>query len=172
MKSALRLSVSRSRISDFSSFAPTGDQTCHIPGRKNLTAGSIIFLFTGLESTGAMPKFYVQSGSFRGIVERENADLAALWAVETVMRSPKPNSRERMLSDQRSSQTSDELRSDSESYAESRIGLFRLADAIGVSECGFNRKSRQRIPTSDAMLLWMLRRRTNEQKVTGETSAP
>lgn len=119
-----------------------------------------------------MPKFYVQSGSFRGIVERENADLAALWAVETVMRNPKSKSRERILSDQTSSQTSDELRSDSESHAESRIGLFRLADAIGVSERGFNRKSRQRIPTSDAMLLWILRRRPNEQTVTGETSAP
>ena len=33
-----------------------------------------------------MPKYYVQSGSFRGVVARENALSAARWAVECVMK--------------------------------------------------------------------------------------
>lgn len=133
------------------------------------SAGSISFLFTGLESNGAMPKFYVQSGSFRGIVERENADLAARWAVETVMRSPSrciPAS----CSCNRSL-TADNLPTNTASMDENRVGLFRLANAIGVSERGFDRKNRRRIPTSDAVLLWMLHRRAAEQRVSGETPA-
>jgi hypothetical protein len=78
-----------------------------------------------------MPKYYVQSGSFRGIVVREDAQSAALWAVESVMREP--NSESEQLSE----------------------GLFRLADAIGVSQRGFDRKDRRKIRTSQAVLLWM-----------------
>ncbi len=52
-----------------------------------------------------------------------------------------------------------------------RVGLFRLANAIGISERGFNRKNRLRIPTSDAVLLWMLHRRSAEQRVSGEAPA-
>lgn len=140
------------------------------------SAGSISFLFTGLESTGAMPKFYVQSGSFRGIVERENADLAARWAVETVMRSPstcipETCSCNRSLSSTCTLKNADNLPSNTASMDDNRVGLFRLANAIGVSERGFNRKNRRRIPTSDAVLLWMLHRRSAEQRVSGEAPA-
>ncbi len=81
-----------------------------------------------------MPKYYVQSGSFRGIVVREDAQAAALWAVESVMREPNGGS---------------------EQLTE---GLFLLADAIGVSQRGFDRKDRKKIRTSQAVLQWMLGR--------------
>jgi hypothetical protein len=37
-------------------------------------------------------------------------------------------------------------------------GLFLLADAIGVSQRGFDRKDRKKIRTSQAVLQWMLGR--------------
>jgi len=118
-----------------------------------------------------MPKFYVQSGSFRGIVERENADLAARWAVEVVMRSPSTSRCERSLTRNCTLRTEDGLQPNTDSFADNRIGLFRLANAIGVSERGFHHKSRRRIPTSDAVLLWMLHRRSSERRISGETPA-
>jgi len=116
-----------------------------------------------------MPKFYVQSGSFRGIVERENADLAARWAVETVMRSPSTCLRK--LSSTCTLNSAINQPSNTASVDDKRVGLFRLANAIGISERGFNRKNRLRIPTSDAVLLWMLHRRSAEQRVSGEAPA-
>jgi len=82
-----------------------------------------------------MPKYYVQSGSFRGVVVRRNAKEAARWAVEFVMKEPKKAEQHNPASD---------------------IGLFRLGNSIGVSERGFSRKDRQRVPTSQAVLEWMI----------------
>ncbi|MFM8573812.1 MAG: hypothetical protein ACKOAU_19610 [Pirellula sp.] len=81
-----------------------------------------------------MPKFYVQSGSFRGVVVRENAQCAARWAVEFVMNQSKSMD-------------------DEEPQAE--VGLFRLSNTIGISQRGFDRKDRVRIATSNAVLDWM-----------------
>jgi hypothetical protein len=87
-----------------------------------------------------MPKYYVQSGSFRGVVVRESQQAAAQWAVEFVMKQ------------------SDANRSDSSSIEDSHsdIGLFRLGKTIGVSQRGFSRKDRTRIATSAAVLDWMI----------------
>lgn len=82
-----------------------------------------------------MPKYYVQSGSFRGVVVRRNAKEAARWAVEFVMKEPRVAEHQNPASD---------------------IGLFRLGNSIGVSERGFSRKDRQRVPTSQAVLEWMI----------------
>lgn len=92
-----------------------------------------------------MPKYYVQSGSFRGIVVRENQQAAARWAVEFVMNQ------------------SDSHRSDSSCIEDSQteIGLFRLGKTIGVSQRGFSRKDRTRIATSAAVLDWMIDQHAN-----------
>lgn len=82
-----------------------------------------------------MPKYYVQSGSFRGVVIRRNAKEAARWAVEFVMNEPQVTGHHKPASD---------------------VGLFRLGNFIGVCERGFSRKDRERLPTSQAVLEWMI----------------
>jgi hypothetical protein len=77
-----------------------------------------------------MAKYYVESGSFRGIVASKNAETAAVWAIQRVM----------------APQSSLDNREDE--------GLFRLQDEIGVSERGFGRRDATRILTRDAFLHW------------------
>jgi hypothetical protein len=87
-----------------------------------------------------MAKFYVQSGSFRGIVDSYDAECAAVWAIHRVMAcdSPSPRSRDTQLNPE-----------------SSEIGLFRLGDEIGISERGFGRRDRDRVATSHAFLKWV-----------------
>lgn len=87
-----------------------------------------------------MPKYYVQSRSFRGVVVRENQQAAAQWAVEFVMKQSDANSSD-------SSGTED---------SHTDIGLFRLGKTIGVGQRGFSRKDRTGIATSAAVLDWMI----------------
>lgn len=89
-----------------------------------------------------MPKYYVQSGSFRGIVARQNAQAAARWAVESVMKQAKA------------------IDLDSN---DAQIGLFRLGKYIGVSQRGIDRKQRQKVATSDAVRDWMIAQQASEQ---------
>lgn len=89
-----------------------------------------------------MPKYYVQSGSFRGIVVRQNAQAAASWAVESVMKQAKA------------------IDLDSN---DAQIGLFRLGKTIGVSQRGFDRKQRQKVATCDAVRDWMIAQQASEQ---------
>lgn len=77
-----------------------------------------------------MAKFYVESGSFRGIVDSENAATAAVWVIHRVMQPPRIQG------------SSDDQ------------GLFRLRDDIGVSEKGFGRRDAKRITTRDAFQQW------------------
>lgn len=100
-----------------------------------------VWMFTEFESNLRMPKYYVQSGSFRGIVARDNAQAAARWAVETVMKQCDlcdPN----------------DMKKD--------VGLFRLGKSIVVSERGFSRGDRVCVPTSEAVLEWMIAGHSNE----------
>jgi hypothetical protein len=89
-----------------------------------------------------MPKYYVQSGSFRGVVIRRNAKEAARWAVKFVMNEPQVFGHPEPAID---------------------VGLFRLGNFIGVSERGFSRKDRERVPTSQAVLEWMIASRADAQ---------
>jgi hypothetical protein len=77
-----------------------------------------------------MAKFYVESGSFRGIVDSDNAETAAVWVIHRVMQPSK---------------------SQSQNHAD---GLFRLQDDIKVNEKGFGRAEAKRIETRDAFLNW------------------
>ncbi|MBM3964898.1 MAG: hypothetical protein FJ308_07480 [Planctomycetes bacterium] len=156
-----------------------------------------------------MAKFYVQSGSFRGIVDSYDEESAAVWAIHRVMgyrgadsrdidrsgvdrsgvdrsgvdrsgvdRSALGQSASKLLSseqtrsasrpsdantpetatpfdplidsvDDGNSQIENELREQAD------VGLFRLGDSIGMSERGFHRKDRTKIPTKEAFLKWI-----------------
>ncbi len=86
-----------------------------------------------------MAKFYVESGSFRGIVDSDNAETAAVWVIHRVMQPP---------------------RSQEQSDAD---GLFRLQDDIRVSERGFGRSKAKRIETRDAFSNWVRTKISNGQ---------
>lgn len=77
-----------------------------------------------------MAKFYVESGSFRGIVDSPDAETAAVWVIHRVM---KPRQPQRDHFDE---------------------GLFRLQDDIEISERGFGRRDASRIATRDAFSRW------------------
>lgn len=91
-----------------------------------------------------MAKFYVQSGSFQGVVDSYDAECAAVWAIHRVMDCEPTTARRRDLD---ASLDRTELSAD--------VGLFRLGDEIGISERGFGRRDRQRFATKDAFLKWL-----------------
>ncbi|MFN9988388.1 MAG: hypothetical protein ACK52S_22765 [Pirellula sp.] len=121
-----------------------------------------------------MAKFYVQSGSFRGIVDSYDEESAAVWAIHRVM----DHSPTKMLSNKQTKSPcppSDSKTPESttpfdplidpvfdgtsaienELREQADVGLFRLGDSIGISERGFNRKDRTKIPTKEAFLKWI-----------------
>ena len=146
-----------------------------------------------------MAKFYVQSGSFRGIVDSYDEESAAVWAIHRVMdyRSADRSNMDRSNTDrsntdrrgvgqsaskllsseqtQSASQSSDANTPDTaapfdplidpvadgnsqienELCEQADLGLFRLGDSIGISERGFHRKDRTKIPTKEAFLKWI-----------------
>ena len=88
-----------------------------------------------------MAKFYVQSGTLRGIVDSEDAERAALWAVHTAMEQVMPLECE---------QASIEMNSNGPS------NMIALAETIELSEVGFDRDDCLRIDTFDAFQHWNL----------------
>jgi hypothetical protein len=93
---------------------------------------------------GKMAKYYVESGSFRGIVDVADAEMAAVWAIHRVMIAPTPsNDRDHSASCE-----------DDPSQADSDLGLFRLADEIATSERGFGSSDSELIATSHAFIRW------------------
>ena len=106
-----------------------------------------------------MAKFYVQSGSFRGIVDSYDEESAAVWAIHRVMdhSSTKPLSNKQTKSSLPPSapKTPDTTDVENELREQADVGLFRLGDSIGISERGFNRKDRTKIPTKEAFLKWI-----------------
>jgi len=121
-----------------------------------------------------MAKFYVQSGSFRGIVDSYDAESAAVWAIHRVMDHAPTNAHSAKRPSSplppATPNTSDastpfdplidpvfDVASDVENELRQQadVGLFRLGDSIGISERGFNRKDRTKIPTKEAFLKWI-----------------
>lgn len=81
-----------------------------------------------------MAKYYVESGSFQGIVDVADAETAAVWAIHRVMNAPAPACED--------------------DAPQADLGLFRLADEIAMSERGFGGSDSQRIATSHAFTRW------------------
>jgi len=85
-----------------------------------------------------MAKFYVQSGSIRGIVDCYDSECAAVWIVNRVMEQVAP--------------VSDEVLYDGDEIAD--VGMFALDDSIQISEQGFDRDDCEIIDTHMAFVQW------------------
>jgi len=85
-----------------------------------------------------MAKYYVQSGSMRGIVDCYDSECAAVWVVNRVMRQIEP--------------ISDESMYDEDENAD--IGMFALEDTIRLNEQGFDRDDCEVIDTHMAFVQW------------------
>ena len=88
-----------------------------------------------------MAKFYVQSGTLRAIIDSEDAERAALWAVHTAMEQIMPLERE---------PESIEMMTNGPS------SMIALSETIELSELGFDRDDCLRIDTFDAFQHWNL----------------
>ena len=86
-----------------------------------------------------MAKFYVQSGTLRAIIDSEDAERAALWAIHTAMEQVMP-----LESEQESI----------EMIASGPTNMVALAETIELSEIGFDRDDCLRIDTFDAFQHW------------------
>lgn len=75
-----------------------------------------------------MAKYYVESGSFRGIVDAVDSEMASVWAIDRVM---------------------------GDRTSRDEPGLFRMGDDIRASERGFGRRDVVEIPTRHAFLRWV-----------------
>ena len=88
-----------------------------------------------------MAKFYVQSGTLRAIVDSEDAERAALWAVHTAMEQVMPLECENQSV---------------EMFSSGPTNMISLAETIELSEVGFDREDCLRIDTFDAFQHWNL----------------
>ncbi|MFY8201330.1 MAG: hypothetical protein ACOVLE_11705 [Pirellula staleyi] len=86
-----------------------------------------------------MAKFYVQSGSIRGIVDCYDSECAAVWAVNRVMKQVG-----------KKAEVSEPIHE--EEIAD--IGMFALDDVIRISERGFDRNDGEQIDTHMAFIQW------------------
>jgi hypothetical protein len=85
-----------------------------------------------------MAKFYVQSGTLRGIVDCYDAECAAVWAVNRVM--------EKLVAIP--------VVEECDELAQNDIGMFALDDSIRLSEIGFDRDDYDEIDTHLAFVQW------------------
>lgn len=85
-----------------------------------------------------MAKFYVQSGSIRGIVDCYDSECAAVWVVNRVMKHIAP--------------ISDEALYDADGCGD--VGMFALDDSIQISEQGFDRVDCEVMDSHMAFVHW------------------
>ena len=85
-----------------------------------------------------MAKFYVQSGSIRGIVDCYDSECAAVWAVNRVMLQIDPMA----------------VTALEEEGGQTDIGMFALDDSIQISEQGFDRDDCEQFDTHMAFVQW------------------
>ena len=90
-----------------------------------------------------MAKFYVQSGSLRGIVDCFDSECAGVWAVNRVMA--------RIAS----LPAVDAPANDEPQWEEEQdVGMFALEDSIRISEQGFDRDDCETLDTHLAFVHW------------------
>ncbi len=85
-----------------------------------------------------MAKYYVQSGSIRGIVDCYDSECAAVWVVNRVMQQIAPISEETLY-------TGDD---------DAEVGMFALDDTIRLSEIGFDRDDCDVVETHMSFVQW------------------
>jgi hypothetical protein len=96
-----------------------------------------------------MAKFYVQSGSFKGIVDCYDDECAAVWAIQRVMeRNPGV----------------DDMDSEAANGDDPMVdAIFGLDDFIQLNEQGFDRDDSVLIELHQAFLLWHQLRKAIEE---------
>ena len=87
-----------------------------------------------------MAKFYVQSGTLRTIIDSQDVERAALWAVHQAMQQIAP--------------IDDEASACDKSQHSVEGGLIILGESIEISEIGFDRDDAAKIDTFDAFHEW------------------
>jgi hypothetical protein len=89
-----------------------------------------------------MAKYYVQSGTLRSIIDTDEVQKAALWAVHRVMQQIAP--------------IYDDVRLTPEQKEDCAMleGLLVLDDSIRISEQGFDREDAVAIETFEAVMHW------------------
>ncbi|XZE33648.1 hypothetical protein SH501x_004441 [Pirellulaceae bacterium SH501] len=91
-----------------------------------------------------MAKFYVQSGSLRGIVDCFDEECAAVWAVHRIMqRVPETVSLDLLQGEQ-----------DEDTDAKFGEAMFALDETIRVSERGFDRDDASELDLHHAFVQW------------------
>jgi len=87
-------------------------------------------------------KFYVQSGTLRTVIDSQDVDRAALWAVHQAMQQIAPVDCET------------EVAPDEKPQQLTQTGLIVLGDTIDISEVGFDRDDACKVETFDAFYEW------------------
>jgi hypothetical protein len=107
-----------------------------------------------------MSKFYVQSGSIRGIVDCYDSECAAVWAVNRVMEKmasstpSKATGRANLDASELSGKAVDDFDEDEDADLDGDIGMFALDDCIRISEIGFDRDDCECVDTHLAFVHW------------------
>lgn len=96
-----------------------------------------------------MAKYYVQSGSFQGIVDCYDQECAAVWAIQCVMERT-PNLRNGVSGGQWCDESMGEA-------------MFALDDSIRLNEQGFDRNDSITIDLHEAFLHWYQLRKAIEE---------
>ena len=91
-----------------------------------------------------MAKFYVQSGSIRGIVDCYDSECAAVWVVNRVMEQIAPINDKAILHG--------EALRDGDDGGD--VGMFALDDSILISEQGFDRVDCEVMDSHMAFVHW------------------
>ena len=91
-----------------------------------------------------MAKFYVQSGSVRGIVDCYDSECAAIWIVNRVMNQIAPISDEAVY----------ECDYHADDDVDADVGMFALDDIIQINEQGFDHVDSEVIDTHMAFVHW------------------
>jgi hypothetical protein len=86
-----------------------------------------------------MAKYYVQSGSVRGVVDCYDSECAAVWIINRVMTKIAPINDESIYD---------------ESNDMADVGMFALDDTIQISEQGFDRDDCDLIDTHMGFVQW------------------
>jgi hypothetical protein len=89
-----------------------------------------------------MAKYYVQSGTLKAVIAADDEQKAALWAVHRAMQQIVPLYDDPTLSPGQKSAVA------------AAEGLLVLGDSIDLSQQGFDRPDRMRLPTADTVIQW------------------
>jgi hypothetical protein len=117
---------------------PVFDQTCQRSSDTNY-ATEVKRTKQPFQRNQIMPKYYVQSGTMRSVVQAESSRKAAIWAVHEAMQQVLP------MGDDSTEVKREKICSD-------RAAV--LSGKVTISESGFDRKEATSLPTLQVVTEW------------------